>query len=60
MNVDEQGAGQGVRRAGNERDSRAARTELRRGSTETGADDDGVGVGVLGPTAHSGLPLRCF
>jgi hypothetical protein len=39
MNVDEQ---EGFNGQGNERDRRAARMELRRGSTDSGADGDGV------------------
>jgi hypothetical protein len=43
MRRDERQRGGVVQRAGNERDRRAARTELRRGSTDSGADIDGVG-----------------
>jgi hypothetical protein len=39
MDVDEQG---GLGGQGNEHDRRAARTELRWGFTDSGADDDGV------------------
>jgi hypothetical protein len=39
MEVDEPG---GLGGQGNGRDRRAARTELRRGSTDSGADGDGV------------------
>jgi hypothetical protein len=39
MEVDDQG---GLGGQGNGRDRRAARTELRRGSTDSGTDGDGV------------------
>jgi hypothetical protein len=49
------GAEQGVRRQGNGRGRRVARMELRRGSTDSGVDGDGVDELRRVPRAANGV-----